>query len=71
MKAVIDRFEGEYAVLLIGEEEHKANIPKRYLPYEACEGTWLKIGFEIDNETTNKQREKISSLLEKLKSRNK
>lgn len=32
MKAVIDRFEGEYAVLLIGEDETRVNLPRKLLP---------------------------------------
>lgn len=71
MKAVIDRFEGEFAVVLFGEEEIKAEIPRKLLPAGAREGSWLKVNFELDQEGTKKQEEKIRGLLEKLKKKNK
>jgi len=37
MKAVIDRFEGDYAVVLFGDEEIKVDIPKELLPQEPRE----------------------------------
>ncbi len=67
MKAVIDRFEGDYAVVLFGDEEINVELPKKLLPKKAKEGDWLKVEFEIDPEGTEKQREKISALLQKLK----
>ena len=71
MKAVIDRFEGDFAVVLVGEEEIKMDIPRQLLPPGAREGSWLKIGLELDPKGTKKQEEKISGLLEKLKNKNK
>ncbi|NLM46004.1 MAG: DUF3006 domain-containing protein [Firmicutes bacterium] len=71
MKAVIDRFEGEYAVLLFGEDETKVDIPKKLLPPGAREGSWLNVSFELDEEGTKKQEERIKNLLEKLKNKNK
>ncbi|HHX74865.1 MAG TPA: DUF3006 domain-containing protein [Firmicutes bacterium] len=70
MKAVIDRFEGEYAVVLFGEEEIKADIPKKLLPPGAREGSRLNVIFELDEDGTKKQEEKIKNLLEKLKNKN-
>ncbi len=69
MKAVIDRFEGDYAVVLFGDEEIKVGIPKKLLPDDAREGSWLKVSFELDQEGTQKQKEKIQDLLDKLKSK--
>ena len=71
MKAVIDRFEGEYAVVLFGEDEFKADIPRQLLPVGAKEGSWLKVSFELDPEGEKKQREKIEGLLDKLKRKGK
>ena len=71
MKAVIDRFEGDYAVVLVGDEEIKIDVPKQLLPKGAKEGSWLKLNFELDPEGTEKQKEKISKLLDKLKDKNK
>ncbi len=67
MKAVIDRFEGEYAVVLFGDDEIKVDIPKTLLPEGAKEGSWLNINFEIDIEGERNQRERIENKLEKLK----
>ena len=41
-KAVIDRFEGDKAVLLVGEEEDRLIIPRVSLPSGAMEGMWLQ-----------------------------
>lgn len=71
MKAVIDRFEGEYAVVLFGDEEIKVDIPKKLLPANVQEGSWLNVSFELDANVTNKQTEKIQNLLEKLKNKHK
>lgn len=69
MKAVVDRFEGDFAILLFGDSEIKVNIPKGLLPDGAKEGSWLKVNFELDQEGEFKQREKISNLLGKLKNK--
>ena len=67
MKAVIDRFEGDFAVILFGDKEIKTDIPRELLPKDAKEGSWLNVSFELDAEGTQKQEEKIRGLLEKLK----
>lgn len=69
MKAVIDRFEEDYAVVLFGDEEIKVDIPRVLLPGEAEEGSWLKISFELDEEETRRRKERIKDLLEKLKNK--
>lgn len=67
MRAVVDRFEGEYAVLLFGDEEIKVDFPKALLPEGVREGSWLKMSIQLDQEGTQKQEEKIANLLDKLK----
>lgn len=69
MKAVIDRFEGDFAVVLFGDEEIKVDIPNKLLPKGAKEGSWLNIIFELDPDATKKQQEKIQGLLEKLRNK--
>lgn len=69
MKAVIDRFEGDYAVVLFGEEEIKADIHKKLLPAGAREGSLLNVSFELDEDGTKKQQEKIKDLLDKLRNK--
>ena len=71
MKAVIDRFEGDKAMVLFGDDEVKADIPRALLPADAKEGSWLKVTFETDHDTTRERKERISGLLDKLKNKNK
>ncbi len=71
MKAVIDRIVDGVAVMLLGEDEHKVEIPVALLPEGAREGSWLKVSLELDQEGEMQQREKISNLLEKLRNKNK
>ncbi len=71
MKAVIDRFEGDYAVVLFGADEILVNIPIKLLPEGVKEGTLLNVAFDIDYEGEANQRKRIASMLEKLKNKNK
>ena len=71
MKAVIDRFESDYAVMLFRDEEVNVDIPRQLLPPGAKEGSWLNVSFELDPEGEKKQREKIEGLLDKLKRKGK
>ena len=67
MKAVIDRFEGGFAIVLFGNEEIKVDIPKELLPEGVKEGSWLRVNFELDLEETKKREDRIKAKLEKLK----
>ena len=69
MKAVIDRFEGDYAVILLGDEEIRVDFPRKLLPGGVREGSWLKVHLEKDPEGELKQREKIQAQLKRLKER--
>jgi len=66
VKAVIDRFEEDYAVVLVSDEEIKVDIPKELLPKGAKEGSWLNFNLELDPEGTEKQKKKIERKLKKL-----
>lgn len=68
MEAVVDRLEGGYAVLLVGHEEIRVDIPLSLLPSGIAEGDWLKINFELNPEKTCSRRERVQNLLDKLKS---
>ncbi len=63
MKLIIDRFEGNYAVV---ETENKKmfNLPKEILPSDAKEGDVISI--IIDHTTTKERKEKISRLMDDL-----
>lgn len=53
--------------MLVGAEEANLVVPREQLPEGAREGSWLRLNFELDKEGEEKQREKISSMLDKLK----
>jgi hypothetical protein len=75
MKAVIDRFEGNLAVLLVGDEEKKMEVPRKSLPKGAREGHWLQLEMEgdsiknvaIDKEETARAKQRIAEKLERLR----
>lgn len=74
-KAVIDRFEEEWAVLLIGEGERRLDVKRIELPKEASEGDWLQVELEgdrlvsavVDEAETERARSRIMSKLERLR----
>ena len=74
-QAVIDRFEGETAVLLIGTAQRPLDVPRSQLPSEAREGQWLRVELsdgqlvrvEIDLEATEAARARIQEKLERLR----
>lgn len=69
VRAVIDRFEGDLAVVLVGEEEYRLDVPRRFLPRGAREGDVLVLRWEIDRRETEARREKVRSLIEELRHR--
>ncbi|NLX03455.1 MAG: DUF3006 domain-containing protein [Syntrophomonadaceae bacterium] len=67
MRAVIDRFEGELAVMEF--EDGYKNIPRKMLPPEAREGDVLVFQDEqwrVDKGATRNSKEKIEKLAEEL-----
>lgn len=69
LRAVIDRFEGDLAVVLVGDEEYRLGVPRRFLPPGAREGDVLTLGWEVDRRETEARRERVRSLIEELKRR--
>lgn len=75
MKAVIDRFEGDYAILIIGEEERQINVLRSLLPKEAKEGQWLTldiVGGEphnivIDEHETDQVKKRVADKMAALR----
>ena len=73
--AVIDRFEGNLAVLLVGDAQSQQTVERSFLPLDANEGTWLKVtienGFitkvEVDTEKTNSMAETIADKMSRLR----
>jgi hypothetical protein len=68
IKAVIDRFEGDNAVLLVGEDEQEYIVPRASLPSNAVQGLWLLVELEqdrvmnavIDDEEMAKVKERLA-----------
>lgn len=67
--ATIDRFEGEVAVLLVGEEETPVNVLCSDLPDGAEQGDVLRLEATIDREEAERRRESIQEKIERLKRR--
>ena len=70
-KVTLDRIEEGIAVLLVRDEELvRINIPLFLLPPESREGDILDITIVRDIKETVDAKERVSSLLEKLKNKN-
>ena len=75
MKAVIDRFEGDFAVLIVGEEEHRLNVSRTLLPKQAKEGSWLQLdildgephNITLDDQETENVKQRIAEKLARLR----
>lgn len=76
--AVIDRIvDGTHAVLLVGPDEVERVVPRRELPADAREGTWLKVRFHgdclidavVDKEATEAAARRIHAKMELLRQR--
>lgn len=63
MKVIIDRFEGDYAVVELPDRS-TVDIPKQLVPKGAKEGDVLSI--EIDKDETAKRKERIQKLMDEL-----
>ena len=67
--AVIDRFEGENVVLLVGEDERQVIFPAKELPEGLNEGDYLRMNIVYDTDATQSAREEAERLLETLRRR--
>jgi hypothetical protein len=75
MKAVIDRFEGQFGVLIVGEGEQRMNVLKKLLPKKSKEGDWLQVEIQngevisavIDKEETANVKQRIAEKLARLR----
>lgn len=63
MKVIIDRFEGDYAVVEL-ENRSMADLPQILIPLEAKEGDTLEI--IIDQNETRRRKKRIERLTEGL-----
>ena len=75
VKAVVDRFEGDKAVILVGDEEDQLVVDRGQLPPGTREGDWLRadvrddvlIGAETDEQETADAKARIAAKLGKLR----
>lgn len=63
MKVIIDRFEGEFAVVELPDRK-MVNMPKVLLPKQAREGDVIDI--KINIEETKKQNDSIRKLMDEV-----
>jgi hypothetical protein len=67
MKLVIDRIEGDLAVMLISpDEELSLDIPLQYLPLGVKPGDHFNVTFTPDLESRNASQERTKELLKEL-----
>lgn len=81
MKYTVDRFEGDFAVLLLRENEEKQfDVKKENLPSEVKEGDILDIEYNSDGsiknvqilkQETNQAKKRAEDLIQKLVNKNK
>lgn len=72
MKATIDRFEEDLAVLIVrGEVPTVLHIPEWLLPEDCREGDIIDISISKDVEGTEAAKKRVSDLIEKLKKKSK
>ena len=67
MKVIVDRFEGDVAVLEWGGRQ--ITIQKGELPSAAREGTVLTVSLEIDEAATIERRHRLQSKIEALRAK--
>ncbi|SNU98741.1 Protein of uncharacterised function (DUF3006) [Megamonas hypermegale] len=70
LSAVIDRFEEDKAVLLVGDEEIKINFPRKLLDKKLKEGDYITLDIKYDAKTTKEAQEEVQNLLKSLKDKN-
>lgn len=70
IKAVIDRFESDKAVLLIGDEEVQVVWPRQFLDSKAQEGDILQLDLQIDQLATQAAKAEAESLLQQILAKN-
>ncbi len=74
-KAVIDRWEGDQAVLLVGEDEQQLVVERNALPPGSKEGDWVQVEIQagslvsatLDANETAARRARIADKLDALR----
>lgn len=67
-QGIIDRFEGNFAVILAGpEQEERFDLPRTLLPDDAGEGDIVTFSINTKKNKTAKARQEVAGMIEKLK----
>lgn len=67
IRVFIDRIEGDLAVVGLSDDDRvKFNLPLKYLPEGAAEGTHLRLSFKVDEASRKTETDRIDKLLKKL-----
>jgi hypothetical protein len=70
MKVVIDRTEGDLAVVVLYDDDRiRFNLPIRYLPRGVREGDHLQMSFTEDEASRDSGQMRVDELLKELKSK--
>lgn len=64
--AVLDRFEGDMAILLVGPESRKVLWPREFLPEESREGQIFTVALAKDYLATELARREVEELLREI-----
>ncbi len=75
IKAVLDRFEGTIAILLVGDASQKMDIARELLPGDVREGQWLQVDIQdgkivrvvLDVAETSARKRRIAAKLDRLR----
>ena len=67
---VVDRFEGNKAILLLGDEEVQVVWPRENLPSEAQEGDIITMELQVDHGATTAAKAEAERLLKEIIERN-
>ncbi len=66
-KVVIDRVEGDLAVIVLFDDDSvKFNLPVKHLPEGVKEGDHLQMTFSVDKESRQSAKQKVADLLSEL-----
>jgi hypothetical protein len=64
--AILDRYEGDTAILLVGPESKKVLWPREYLPRECKEGQVFSISMVADYLATELARREVEELMREI-----
>ena len=67
IQAVVDRFEDDNAILLIGEDDQQAIFPVASLPEGLSEGDYIRMEISYDVKATKAAMEEAARLLDELR----